>query len=526
MKVLFGHFSNRTSYASSIFGNLARKVGWDTEFQFFRGSESDEEIAEILIQSGPDLLGLSMKTYERKAALQVARVAKSLGIKIITGGPHPTNAPGDLKTLDLFDGIVVGDGLGVLEEILDSHESLSGEVILGKRHADMKLYTERYFDPEQEAQMRETKMFTVIGSLGCPFSCNYCATTRSPAYIPVEDVVNSIEKAKRDYGIEWVAFLDDTFTYSIKKLRKFHEAIRERELKFEYMEVKTRVDCFTDEVADEIAGMGVEEISFGVETASPRLLKFLDKGCTLEDNYKAAEICKSHGLSMRINLMYGIPTQDKDDYEITQKYVEDCEPSSVTPFYFTPFPGTGMFKYCVDNGYLPVQPENWSFDNFQDMDINTRGFEGYKHTKGMLRKIDYGMAEHYYKKVLSHQDQKIEDVVLDTARKVDGEPWIVVGTKKYFSIVLEKLSRRNWDNLVGCYNLVDDDYQQLNLDIDVPAIDPDNLPVGIKNVMVTLHKGHYFDEVIVPTLREKFNFEGQVFSVSTWPDRSANKIPA
>jgi len=224
---------------------------------------------------------------------------------------------------------------------------------------------------------------------------------------------------------------------------------------------------------------------------------------------------------MRINLMYGIPTQDRDDYEITQRFVEDCEPSSVTPFYFTPFPGTGLFRYCVENGYLPVQPENWSFDNFMALDMNGRDFEGWKHTKGILRNIDYDMAEHYYKQVLRHQDRCIESIVLDTARAVDGAPWIVVGTKKYFQIVLEKLSHHQWSNLIGGCNLVDDDYAQLNLDVRVPTIDPDNPPGQVHNVMVTLHKGHFYNNVIIPWLREKFAFTGEVRSVSTWPDRSA-----
>ncbi len=520
MKVLFGHFSNRTSYASSIFGQLAFGKGWDVDLHFFRDHYSDEDIAEVLLKTAPDMVGLSMKTFERKAAIAVARIAKSMGIKVITGGPHPTNAPKELQSLGLFDAVVVGDGLGVMEDILDQYDTLSGEIITGSKHPDISRYTQRYYSDEQVTQMRETKMFSVIGSLGCPFKCNYCATTRSPAYIPVELVVGSIAEAQEKYGVEWVTFLDDTFTYSLKKLRKFHDLVRRQGLTFEYMEVKTRVDCFTEEIAEELAGMGVEEISFGVETASPRLLKFLDKGCTLEDNYRAAEICHKNGLSMRVNLMYGLPTQDKEDYEITQKFVEDCEPSSVTPFYFTPFPGTGLFQYCVQNGYLPEQPENWSYDNFMDLDMNNRDFKGWKHTKGILKNIDYDMAEHYYKLVLAHQNRKIEDIVLSTARKMDHAPWVVVGTKKYFSIVLEKLSRHEWKNLLGSVNIVDDDYQQLNLDINVPVLDAGNLPGKVGNVMLTLHKGHFYNEVIIPWLDKSFGFRGQAHSVSTWPERT------
>ncbi len=514
MKIQLIYFTNITNYAASMLGNLAQMCGWDVAFKYFPDDALEDDIANALLRARPDLVAISIKTFERRLGVQVANIAKSLGMRVVAGGPHATDATDDLVALNLFDAVVVGDGMGVLPDILENFLALEGQAITGKRHQNIALYSQRLFDEEQERQIRESRMYTVIGSFGCPFKCTYCATTRQVGYLPVEHIVESIEKAKEKYNIEWVAFLDDTYTYSIKKLRQFHDLVRERGLKFEYQEVKTRVDCLTDEIAEELTRNGVEEVSFGIETTSPRLLAYLKKGCTLEDNYRAAEICRRNGLSMRINLMFGVPTQDADDYEITQRYVEETQPASITSFYFTPFPGTELFQHCLDNGYLP---KDWSFDNFLSLDMNQREFKGWRHTRGILRNIDYDMAEQYLSKIQRFEERRIDEIVMRAAESADEEPWVVVGARKYFFIVLERLSQRKWKNLLGCYNLVEDDFQPRKFEHNIPYVHSENGLKNAKNVVVTLHKGHFYEKVILPRLRETMKFKGKVISASTWP---------
>ena len=93
MKVIFGHFSNRASYASSMFGSLAREAGHDVAYRYCRDGVTEDEIAESLEAFGPAVLGLSMKTFERRDALRIAHVAGSLGIKVITGAHSVSTWP-------------------------------------------------------------------------------------------------------------------------------------------------------------------------------------------------------------------------------------------------------------------------------------------------------------------------------------------------------------------------------------------------------------------------------------------------
>lgn len=88
----------------------------------------------------PDLLALSFMLYSRDEAFLIARVAKKMGIKVIAGGVHPTLCPEDLLTSGYFDGVVVGDGVGIFEDIIDNFKSLDGYLRPGKEHPEDALY--------------------------------------------------------------------------------------------------------------------------------------------------------------------------------------------------------------------------------------------------------------------------------------------------------------------------------------------------------------------------------------------------
>ena len=50
---------------------------------------------------------------------------------------------------------------------------------------------------------------------------------------------------------------------------------------------RAKADSFDANVAAELVKLGVETVNFGIETASPKLLKFLNKRQTAEDAYRA-----------------------------------------------------------------------------------------------------------------------------------------------------------------------------------------------------------------------------------------------
>ena len=295
--------------------------------------------------------------------------------------------------------------------------------------------------------------------------------------------------------------------------------IEKQGVRFEYMEMKARVDNFSDEIAAELASIGVEELSFGVETVSPKLLRFLNKRTTPEQIYNASKICKKHGIALRISLMFGIPTQDQEDYDLTMRYIEACEPDSIMCFYFTPFPGTWLFEYCLQNGHMP---DNWAYDNLIHINPSQSEFRGWWHTPGVLKNVDYKMGAFYWDKVNEFEIIKQNAAILKAARVADRNKWIVVGTKKYIFEALERLSQHKWNNLLGWYSLSEGDFQQKKHVFSVEKYDWDQPGPRPETIVATIHKGHYYKNVLIPMMEKRFGFTGPILSASTWPESCDN----
>lgn len=517
MKLLFGFFSDHFSYPASMLGRMASDSGWDVELAYFNDTAGDDEIYRTLHSTHPDLVALSIKTFERKPALRVAAQAKALGLSIIAGGPHATGAPYDLADTGYFNAVVVGDGAGIFETLLGGYPGMTGEVVHGKKHWDNSVYCRRLFSEAQQNIIRQNRMLSVATSIGCPFNCSFCATMKN--YIPLspEMVVGQLSDAKKDYDIKFVNFLDDTLTYNLERLKEFRRLIEERDLDLQFMEVNGRVETFSEPVAEELAKLGVRDISFGVETASQKLLNFLNKKNRVEDIYRARKVCRDFGMAFKSNIMAGIPTQDQSDYDKTLDFIKNEKPDVVAKLYFTPFPGTALFDYCITNNHMP---DNWTFDHYLFGNGHEPDFKGWRNTSGLLKNIDYDMADQFMASIDAFEYQRIDRKINEVAKKADQTPWVLVGSRKYFYTVLERLSRTEWENLLGYIELEEEGYQQREFSISIPKYDRSKTRKLFETAVVTIHPGTYLNNHIQPWLKSRFDFRGKILSASTYLDRS------
>jgi hypothetical protein len=204
--------------------------------------------------------------------------------------------------------------------------------------------------------------------------------------------------------------------------------------------------------------MGVGCVNFGIETVSPKLLSFLNKKQTREDCYKAMRICQDFGLIRKVNLMFGIPTQDQEDYEYSLQFVKETKPEIRSCFFFAPLPGCELYDYCFDNSYLPNSYDRNRFDWFEPE------VDGLSNIQIKLAGIDYDLATQYVKKI--DKVMNYDKALFERMKIVDSYPWVLVGTTRhyYYKILIKKLSSFHWKNCCGfidvdteaCFQLEDD----------------------------------------------------------------------
>lgn len=449
-KLLMVIFTENSSIGCSMLCYLARAFGWEADIYFVaRNSQHDEQIYLFLEEYKPDLIGVSFKSWERSEALAFAQNARKFSnATIVAGGIHPTLMPEDIGQTGLFDAVVAGDGMGILKDILEHYRDFNGEIIHGKPCPDKSLYHRFYYSSSQIERMKTTETTTVLTALGCPYRCRFCHSG-SMAFHPftIEDVVWHMVWLNDSYGVRNFHILDDLFASNIQRLRHFGEMVEQRSADIGISsQVSGRASTFNRDIADELVKLGVETMNFGIETASPRLLKFLNKQQTMEDCYRTVEICHTAGLNCVVNLMFGIPTQDEKDYQYTLEFVAKTKPDSVNSFFYAPYPGTELYDYCFDQNYLPETYHRKRFDWFTPED------DGISKMQVRLSNVDYDLANDYIDKI--NQEINRDQTLYERMNLVDERPWVVVGTTRhfYYKTFLKKLARRKWKNCLGYLN--------------------------------------------------------------------------
>lgn len=202
-------------------------------------------------------------------------------------------------------------------------------------------------------------------------------------------VVDSLASATQEFDLERIIVWDDIFTLNHSRLADFRRKLKERALDLRFV-VNAHTSFFTERTAEEFAKIGVEEAWFGIESASDRLLRFLNKKAGAKDAFRASRLCREYNIPFCIYLMVGLPTQTKEDYEITLDFLREAKPDKAVISYFTPYPGSMFFDYCIRHGYMP---EDWSFEGYLQADAPITP-SGEKIYSG-LRKIDYNLADDY-----------------------------------------------------------------------------------------------------------------------------------
>jgi len=347
---------------------------------------SEEDIKTYLKEKSPDLIGISSATPNFKGAVKIGKLAREVtSVPIVIGGVHASAVPElTLKeNPDIFDIVVIGEGeLTMLElcEALEKGRGLDNIPGLGlrKNHSFYRtpqrpfitdldsipfpardLVNLNLYRPQVHLY-RGRKSATMITSRGCPARCSFCATQVTMGnkfrYHSAEYVVNEMEHLVKNYGIEDVILVDDTFTINKKRVIQICNLILERNIKVGWF-CFVRVNDASYELFELMKKAGCFSMFFGVESADDQVLKNIKKGTTVAQAYNALKISNKLGFKTMAGFMFGNPGDNKDTIEKTINLALKLNPIIGSFNIMTPFPGTEEYtRYTKSH---PGQIMNW-----------------------------------------------------------------------------------------------------------------------------------------------------------------------
>ncbi len=289
---------------------------------------------------------------------------------VILGGVHATIQTRQVASNRLIDHIITQEGEISFVQLLDTLATgeKADRIIIGEGPVlDEIPWVDRdLFDMSGElatpmAPGLPTPFVTTNAGRGCPFKCNFCQPAERAVFgnrvkmRSQRNVVDELRYLKARFNFRsWMAH-DDLFFINHRWSREFCVQYKAAGFTDPYIcQMRADLMCRYPDVVKQMAECGLAWAMIGFESGSQRVLDLFEKQTTVEENLKAAEICKEYGVKIWANIMFGAPTETREEVMETVRMVWKIEPDHLSSSFFTPTPGSGMAAEVEKKGLTIV----------------------------------------------------------------------------------------------------------------------------------------------------------------------------
>lgn len=261
-------------------------------------------VEHLVRTTAPDVVGLSIMTFQRKTAWKIINLVRSLkpDVRVVVGGYDPSLAPeAYTDTSDgLIDFIVRGEGEITFRDLLRAMESHSGYAHiagLSYRNGDHFCHNpgravHRLESGEIRLPRRAARVFnnyTMLGkrvdvietSRGCTFDCSFCSIIemrgRNLHTYTFDRVLEDIRDA-RAHGAQILFIVDDNITLDMRRFAELCQAIIDAGLNDISYIVQGMTSAFAnhgEHLAPLMRKAGFRYVFLGIENVLEDDLKFL-----------------------------------------------------------------------------------------------------------------------------------------------------------------------------------------------------------------------------------------------------------
>lgn len=231
-----------------------------------------------------------------------------------------------------------------------------------------------------------SKTLSYHSSMGCPFSCSFCAVV--PIYnakwkgMSANRIYEDVKYFKDKYNIDAVEFHDNNFFTSKKRVLEFSELILNDNISYWGEGRIDTINLYSDEDLKLMRKAGCKMIFLGAETGNDAVLKQMNKGGT-----QSGQMIKDFVLRMKnadivpeLSFVLGMPAKtEKEVYDQILwdinfiKEIKKINPNAEIIIYlFSPVPteGSDLYQQILDAGFhFPEQLEDWISPSWENFDL-------------------------------------------------------------------------------------------------------------------------------------------------------------
>lgn len=351
------------------------------------------EIVEAAWDNAPDIVGISVPFTSRlKAAVEIGQALRKVmrSVPLVAGGMHATVDPETLLN-NGFDAVLLGEAEASLPKYLEgTRESHQGETALEgiavKRDEQIQIapqtghianldalpFPARDLVPFEQYLRRSGGRWirpglgvaSLITSRGCPYRCTFCSAFqvagRGYRRRSAENVLQEIAELVDRYAVDVIAFEDDNLTADRKRAIRIFEGIARSFPRLKWITPNgVSIRNLDQELLSIMKKSGCRSVNLAFESGDPEILqKAMKKDLDPESGRQVREWCREVGIAVNGYFVLGMPGETPDSMRCTRDYALSLDLDGIGIFIATPFPGTELYDYCKENGYLDSEYVN------------------------------------------------------------------------------------------------------------------------------------------------------------------------
>lgn len=319
--------------------------------------ETPEMIETVLRDQQPAVIGFSILHANRWGGIEIARIARKInpGVKIVFGGIGASFLWEHLLAhFAEIDAVVIGEGeYPFLNLIRHFNQETTGGLAAIKGLA----YRE-------DGRIRRTEASEAVCELdelpnpakylnyqhvsltrGCVWNCHFCGSPqywgRKVRFHSTDYFVRQLEMLYQK-GTRFFYVSDDTFTINKRRTIEICKTIIQKELTISWAAI-SRVDYVNEDVLYWMRKAGCIQISYGVESGSKKIRRFLNKKISNQQIKQAFDLTQRYGILARAYFIYGCPQEDQQTIQETLDLIKEIKPLSALFYILDLFPGTGLY---------------------------------------------------------------------------------------------------------------------------------------------------------------------------------------
>ena len=271
-------------------------------------SNNKPELQDFLVKQitkhNPDIVAFSL-TYNSQMFFATSIIDELInkGLKVVIGGPADSSK--------INKKAIMLNNYQELIEYLEKNgankkENMTDSVLDFSQYNKEEYFTTELIYPYKIAS-------------SCPYKlCTFCTHHSNLEYniFGLEQLKETIVKSK----IKKLCLIDDCFTSST--LKEISKILKPYNVKW-WCQLRPIKDMV--KILPKLYESGLRSVSWGVESGSQRILDKMIKGTKVEDISKVLEISKQSGIINQLYVMFGLPTETKDEFMQTIEFLEKNE---------------------------------------------------------------------------------------------------------------------------------------------------------------------------------------------------------